>query len=375
MQEKQAYIIERLLSEEELSEAVIRILNEKQGRKLLKALAVDDLLQNAVWYLVKREHSKELICKLASLIQENARYLKILNLVLADACSNSMLHFLMIIASWLREQDSETIAEIEDLSESQKLEILTRNALKTFKGDLLLNRAKSRSRIREVYFAELFPDARDVKVPVSVIHEESLHPNQVDMIYVCAIAAAINAHNIFEFGTYRGQTTCGLASVSNDVTVYTLNLAPDQAGSYGPYIGQFISTSPYKSRIHQIFSDSANFDSSPFLSKMDFIFIDADHSYDAVKNDTALAFKMLRPGGVIVWHDYAGKSPGVYKFMEEFTQSTPVFKIWNTCLIVYIDGINAENATLATIPPSLESHKFTPDGQLVKLWEKLENHK
>ena len=57
-------------------------------------------------------------------------------------------------------------------------------------------------------------------------------------------------------------------------------------------------------KIVMLTGDSKNFDFSEFDEKVDFIFIDADHSYAGVMNDSEIAFKMIRPGGTIVWHDY-----------------------------------------------------------------------
>jgi predicted O-methyltransferase YrrM len=37
---------------------------------------------------------------------------------------------------------------------------------------------------------------------------------------------------------------------------------------------------------------------------VDFVFIDGDHSYEAVQHDTKLATAAVRPGGIICWHDY-----------------------------------------------------------------------
>lgn len=34
------------------------------------------------------------------------------------------------------------------------------------------------------------------------------------------------------------------------------------------------------------------------------MFIDGDHSRAGVEHDTMLARAMVRPGGIIVWHDY-----------------------------------------------------------------------
>ena len=36
----------------------------------------------------------------------------------------------------------------------------------------------------------------------------------------------------------------------------------------------------------------------------DAVFIDGDHSQKAVEHDTEMARKIVRPGGIIIWHDY-----------------------------------------------------------------------
>ena len=50
---------------------------------------------------------------------------------------------------------------------------------------------------------------------------------------------------------------------------------------------------------------------------------------------------MLKPGGMVIWHDYAPKSPGVYGYLQEFSLERPLFKIRNTCLVLYIDGVDS----------------------------------
>ena len=40
------------------------------------------------------------------------------------------------------------------------------------------------------------------------------------------------------------------------------------------------------------------------IGKVDAAFIDADHSASGVERDTDLARACVRPGGIIVWHDY-----------------------------------------------------------------------
>jgi hypothetical protein len=101
-------------------------------------------------------------------------------------------------------------------------------------------------------------------------------------------------------------------------------------------------------QITQLFEDAYNFDPKPLAKKFDFIFIDGDHSYEGVENDTLKAFKLLKPGGVIMWHDYAPKSPGLAVFIRQFTQNVrPLFRIKNTSLLLSIDGMD---------PMSFEAH-------------------
>ncbi|WP_172352689.1 class I SAM-dependent methyltransferase [Mesorhizobium sp. NZP2298] len=40
------------------------------------------------------------------------------------------------------------------------------------------------------------------------------------------------------------------------------------------------------------------------LPKCDFVFIDGDHGRAGVVKDTLLATRIVRPGGIIAWHDY-----------------------------------------------------------------------
>lgn len=47
------------------------------------------------------------------------------------------------------------------------------------------------------------------------------------------------------------------------------------------------------------------------------VFIDADHSYEAVKMDIAAWFPLLEYGGILCGHDYGAQWPGVVKAVDE----------------------------------------------------------
>jgi len=50
------------------------------------------------------------------------------------------------------------------------------------------------------------------------------------------------------------------------------------------------------------------FDFRPFHDKVDLCFIDGGHSEECVKSDTKNAFRMVKKGGVIIWHDFLNVS-------------------------------------------------------------------
>lgn len=291
-------------------------------------------------------------------LKDQAALSSYFEVMLREMTSEAKTVLFLKLGRWLKNQTEEFLSELEALHTDDNLLNVFETALASWAQEMMLTRFARKSRIREVYATQLFPTLRSIFVPVGVIHEESHHANHSDMVYVCGMASAVNARKIFELGTYRGQTTCGLASVCKEAQVFTLNLPPEDDPRYAPYIGMYIARSPDRERITQLFCDSRTFDPTPYRESMDYIFIDGDHSYQGVKNDTEKALQLLKPGGVIVWHDYAAKSPGVLEYLAEFSQERPLFRLRKTCLAVYVDGLNPETAQLAPMDASLEAQEY-----------------
>ena len=90
-------------------------------------------------------------------------------------------------------------------------------------------------------------------------------------------------------------------------------------------------------KIEQLLGNSLNFDFSPYFGKMDIVFIDGAHHYEAVKSDTANALKMVRPGGFIIWHDFAsyGDYNDVTRAIMNMMQKDEFVQIENSRLAVY----------------------------------------
>ena len=205
--------------------------------------------------------------------------------------------------------------------------------------DAVFSELHKKNVLREVYLTELFEGIEKISLPLEVINEESGQENHVDLLYVVAIAKYLQAKNIFEFGTYFGKTTYFLAATSDDTHVTTLDFPPDQSQT-GDYQGSYFKNSDREHQITQLLADSKKFDPLPYKRLMNLIFVDGDHSYTGISHESKKALKMLAPGGVIIWHDYAAKTPDVVRYFNDFTAKKPVFHIKRTSLIVYIDGVD-----------------------------------
>ncbi|MEX1196524.1 MAG: class I SAM-dependent methyltransferase [Pseudohongiellaceae bacterium] len=143
-----------------------------------------------------------------------------------------------------------------------------------------------------------------------------------ELAILSAVASELQVgDSLFEIGTFDGRTTINLAAASlRDCEVHTLDLPPDLEPAYAldsgerhmvdkPESGQRIRAwrevgAPFTARIHQHFGDSATFDYTPFEQRCGLVFVDGSHARDYVLSDTYAAFRMLRPGGMVLWHDY-----------------------------------------------------------------------
>ena len=162
---------------------------------------------------------------------------------------------------------------------------------------------------------------------------------------------------VFEFGTATGRTTYILArNVEPGGRVTTLTLAPDDLENYhgdrednaramekalteSQYGGFLYAGTAMENRVEQLYGDSKAFDETAWAGKCDLIFIDGAHAYSYIKSDSEKAFRMVRPGGVILWHDYRGPhvrpTRDVYRYLNEVHRNRPLTHLRGTSLIAW----------------------------------------
>lgn len=169
----------------------------------------------------------------------------------------------------------------------------------------------------QVSLESLTPDS----TPVQVWALDSVDGNVTDreLLTIARLVVATGARSLFEFGTFDGRTTLNLATNAGpEAQVWTLDLpASDASSTSSPlhphetqYVIKEMSGARYRGtsaekQITQLYGDSGTFDFKPFANSIDFAFIDGSHAYSYVINDSLHAIDMVRPGGTILWHDYA----------------------------------------------------------------------
>jgi predicted O-methyltransferase YrrM len=168
-------------------------------------------------------------------------------------------------------------------------------------------------------------------------------------LVLCALGALLGCETIFEFGTFRGDTTWLLAHNLPRARVYTLDLrGPDAIDTAqleltdgAEYFlewdrGARFRDTPEAARITRLVGDSATFDFAPYRGTMDLVYVDASHSFSYVKSDTEAALAMLSPSGTIVWDDYTHYS-GIWSYLDGLatTLDRPIFHLLGTRLAVY----------------------------------------
>jgi FkbM family methyltransferase len=121
-----------------------------------------------------------------------------------------------------------------------------------------------------------------------------------------------------EIGTWEGFGAVACAE-SCEAEIWTLNL-PDgetaangksvyQSGDAvrtdsGDFIGRLYREAGYSGRVHQILADSTKWVPGMEPGFFDSALIDGGHTYEVVTADSDTVIPLVRPGGIVMWHDF-----------------------------------------------------------------------
>jgi predicted O-methyltransferase YrrM len=187
--------------------------------------------------------------------------------------------------------------------------------------------------IPKAAMSEIFSAATEIRLlaPAPGIPSVSLP----ELCLLIHLLVRSRARTIFEIGTYVGRTTLNLALNSRkEARIYTLDFPRGTHDGYAP--GSLFQRTPLKKKITQLYGESSSFDFSEYFGTVDFVFIDASHTYEHALSDSRNALEMLRSGrGTIAWHDYGwqGVAPALNKLFREDKRLSGMRHIEGTSLV------------------------------------------
>lgn len=154
---------------------------------------------------------------------------------------------------------------------------------------------------------------------------QPLAPLQIrsELLSLATEVAALEPRNGMEIGTHRGGTLFLLCRLAHPAArILSLDLYRGRLGGVRKVI--YYSFLKERQQLHIITGDSH---CAPILSKvkkklgpakLDFLFIDGDHSYDGVKHDFEMYSPLVRTGGLIAFHDIVAHPPEAKCHVNEF---------------------------------------------------------
>jgi hypothetical protein len=182
---------------------------------------------------------------------------------------------------------------------------------------------------------ELFPEVSGCRIEMEYLAGEGIASSIEELAIMALLTAATQPRVIFEIGTFRGRTALNFALNSPpDAIVYTLDLPLEErsAVEVGKADSIIMAKSdqgidykgkPGSGKISELQGNSLSFDFSPYHAAVDLFLVDGAHHYEAARSDTLNALRCVRPGGVILWHDFAnyGEYNDVTRAILEYAPS------------------------------------------------------
>jgi predicted O-methyltransferase YrrM len=187
----------------------------------------------------------------------------------------------------------------------------------------LLARRRQRSR-REVTPAEALEFARSFRWYGGEIHPTQ---NTEEILWLLGILEREPPRTVVEIGTDQGGTLYLWTRVAaSDAVLVAIDTRPlGLLGQRSPYALVRRGFARDRQRVELILpADSHDpatvgaLERAVGARRVDFLFIDGDHSYKGVRRDFELYSPLVRSGGLVALHDIASPiAPGVSRFWEE----------------------------------------------------------
>lgn len=133
-----------------------------------------------------------------------------------------------------------------------------------------------------------------------------------DAEVLCGLAAS-NPGPCLDLGTSHGRSAYKLATNIGRYVVTTVDMLPEQAVAAGVHTTHALTREQIGSypRVHgvhnirQLYANTLDWDWAKVPNTLHLAFVDASHDEEGVYLDSLQAWRLLKPGGFLIWHDFS----------------------------------------------------------------------
>lgn len=161
-----------------------------------------------------------------------------------------------------------------------------------------------------------------------------LFVNRVELVKYCKTVLGVNSPRVAELGVFKGNFSDILIDIFHPDKLYlldTFHLADYIAGEFTADKHMQYIQKKYAGNSNVVLMQGLSYEKLSMFPNnyLDYIYVDADHTYEGVKKDIEVAYQKVKHGGIIQFNDYTNYSIcdhmefGVLYAVNEFLESHP----------------------------------------------------
>lgn len=169
-------------------------------------------------------------------------------------------------------------------------------------------------RLPEINVRDLLPESEGpIEARLVFFPKLMAPPTLIESVCLVLLLKKAKASQVFELGTHGGIFITQLALNIADGTTLSTSPPYDHVTVFDSHRGNR-AVEEARGSI-RFLKEEAAFDETPYLGKMDFVFVDGGHDFESVRTDSERGWRMLRSGGIMVWHDFSILTRDVVRYL------------------------------------------------------------
>jgi predicted O-methyltransferase YrrM len=218
---------------------------------------------------------------------------------------------------------------------------------------------QGRLKLPVINLRALFAEFDNVPVTLRELPSGPWSSPIADVVMLAKIALCVKPKRVLEVGSFRGYTTMVLAEHTPEETRV---VAFDRDPRHGSAYRDLPIAEKIERRVGEVSEEA--FAGDP-RGHYGLIFLDADHTYEAVKHDSQILLPLLAPEGVFVWHDYANwgrfsRKNGVPEALHELSGRLPIAAVGGSWMAMHMPAWSGESGAARLAAARQAAQQMSP---------------